>query len=31
MTEKPGYWSVIPAAVRYDKRLQPNAIAAKAV
>ena len=25
MTEKPGYWSVIPAAVRYDKRLQPNA------
>ena len=23
--EKPGFWSVLPAAVRYDTRLQPNA------
>ena len=25
MDEKPGYWSVIPAAVRYDKELPPMA------
>ena len=25
MLEKPGYWSVIPAAVRYDRELPPNA------
>lgn len=23
--EQPGYWSIIPATVRYDKRLRPNA------
>ena len=25
MTDKPGYWAVIPAAVRYDPALPPNA------
>ena len=25
MEEKPGYWAVIPAAVRYDEQLPPNA------
>ena len=23
--ERPGYWTVIPAAVRYDRALPPNA------
>ena len=23
--EKPGYWAVIPAKVRYDEELRPNA------
>lgn len=25
LPEKPGYWAVIPAAVRYDETIQPNA------